>query len=779
MIDTLSTTPEVVKREPTIGTAPTAPAEGNGLLQNSPATNGERQAPNQILDLSRLTPSHLADLRRSGLSDDQIARCGFHSLQTAASVQQVLRWKRYTGELGDCLCIPFIDAKGKPSGYHRLKPDNPRKGKEAGKTIKYESPKGCSNRAYFPPGTLAAVKDPSAPLVITEGEKKAAKADQEGFACIGLVGVYGWQKKRTKDKDGKPQGERQLIDDLAAIAWQGRPMYLTYDSDAATNPGVRMAEWHLAEVLQRLGAVVRVIRLPGGDPAPDGTPGKVGLDDYLVARGPDAFRELLAAADEPTPPEKGLAPNEAVDDPHRLARLFIDQRCQHADGLTLRYWRESWHRWEGSAYREVSDAELRAELTQVVKAEMDRINLIAQELAESDGPPPTVRKITKGMMSNVELALASLTVLAGAAEPPVWWDGREWHRRNLIALSNGLLDLDALFAGKAEVLLTHTPRWFSSVCLPYPFDADADCPQWLALLQRNLEADKERIALLQEWFGYCQTPDTSRQKFMEFEGEGSNGKSVVCAALEAMLGRANCSHVPLEVFGERFQLTPAIGKLANIASEVGELDKAAEGFLKSFTSGDAMQFDRKHKPPVQAVPTARLVLATNNRPRFSDRSGGLWRRMILMPFRVTIAENDPGRIFGMDKPTWWEASGELPGVFNWALAGLDRLRRQDRFTKSKICEEALAEYRTENNPARLFLSETCGESPGDQTPCGELYQAYRKWCVSNGYSPLADRSFGKEVRRVFPKVERREIGGRGSRIYHYCGLRADLTEGSG
>ena len=414
-------------------------------------------------------------------------------------------------------------------------------------------------------------------------------------------------------------------------------------------------------------------------------------------------------------------------------------------------------------------------MTAAVKSEMDRLNLIAQELAaaENEKPPP-VRKINTALVTNVELALASVTVWPGAVEPPAWWDGGKLCRRNLIALSNGLLELDALFAGKAEVLLSHTPRWFSSVCLPYPFDADADCPHWLALLQRNLEADKDRIALLQEWFGYCLTPDTSRQKFMVFEGEGSNGKSVVCAVLEAMLGVENCSHVPLEVFGERFQLTPAIGKLANIASEVGELDKAAEGFLKSFTSGDPMQFDRKHKPPIQAVPTARLVLSTNNRPRFSDRSGGLWRRMILMPFRVAIAEDDPARVFGMDKVKWWEESGELPGVLNWALTGLDRLRQQDGFTKSQVCEQALAEYRFENNPARMFLAEKCREAPEQQSACGVLYQAYRNWCQSNGYSPLADRSFGKEVKRVFPKAERREIGSRGSREYVYCGLAADV-----
>jgi putative DNA primase/helicase len=343
--------------------------------------------------LARLTPQHLADLRASGLSDQQIAACRFHSLKSPALVQGVLRWKRYNGELGDCLCIPFMSAEGNPTGYARLKPDHPRKSKDDGKPIKYESPKGVANRAYFPPSTRATLKGSSIPMVLTEGEKKAAAADQHGFASIGLVGDWGWQKKRIKGKDGKSVGERELIDDLSAIPWQGRPVYLVFDSDAATNPNVRWAEWHLAEALARRGATVKVIRLPAGDPKPDRTLAKVGLDDFLLAHGPDAFRELLTSAVDPTPPEKGLTPNEAADDPHRLARLFIAERCQHADGLTLRFYREAWNRWAGSAWHVLPDEELRAELTVSAKAEMDRVNMIAQKLVD-DEKPPTVRKVT-------------------------------------------------------------------------------------------------------------------------------------------------------------------------------------------------------------------------------------------------------------------------------------------------------------------------------------------------------------------------------------------------
>src|SRR5262249_45356520 len=120
------------------------------------------------------------------------------------------------------------------------------------------------------PRTLAALKNAAAPLIFTEGEKKAAKSDQEGFPCIGLIGVSGWQKKRAKDKHGKPQGQRHLLDALAAIPWQGRLVYVCFDSDASTNPNVRKAEWHLAEALVLAGALVKIVRLLAGEPGSDG-----------------------------------------------------------------------------------------------------------------------------------------------------------------------------------------------------------------------------------------------------------------------------------------------------------------------------------------------------------------------------------------------------------------------------------------------------------------------------------------------------------------------------
>ena len=107
---------------------------------------------------------------------------------------------------------------------------------------------------------------------------------------------------------------------------------------------------------------------------------------------------------------------------------------------------------------------------------------------------------------------------------------------------------------------------------------------------------------MQEWVGYTLTPDTSQQKFLVAEGEGANGKTVFLETHTQLLGPENVSHVPLEMFGMRFQLTSTLGKLANICSEVGEIDRVAEGTLKQFTSRGSHAFRSKEPHAGRGIP---------------------------------------------------------------------------------------------------------------------------------------------------------------------------------
>ena len=120
-------------------------------------------------------------------------------------------------------------------------------------------------------------------LILSEGEKKAACATKNGFPCIGLGGVWSF---------GRGKGDRRLHLALAPHIKKGLAVYICYDSDAATNSLVMGAENCLARELSNAGAVVYVVRIP-----PDGDK-KVGLDDFIVKHGTEAFKELLKSTRE-------------------------------------------------------------------------------------------------------------------------------------------------------------------------------------------------------------------------------------------------------------------------------------------------------------------------------------------------------------------------------------------------------------------------------------------------------------------------------------------------
>jgi P4 family phage/plasmid primase-like protien len=503
-----------------------------------------------------------------------------------------------------------------------------------------------------------------------------------------------------------------------------------------------------------------------------------------------ALAELAAVIPQQPidPPEP--QPLEEADDPHRLARANIARYSDETNGGRIVYWREEWYTWKPArgCYRIIKEKEFQAKITASIKAEFNR--LWQEDTAryeektkqadydwDSDKGPPKARRVTRSLVANVLSATASLVCLPASIELMTWIGdpsnpapppARE--RRPYIAVSNGVIDLERLLADaeESECVLPLSPNWFSTVRLPYAFDPAAKCPKWEAFLERNLQLDPERIKIVQEWAGYCLTTDSGQQKFLALEGEGSNGKSVFCAGLTAMLGADNCSHLGLESFGPDFDKADMIGKLVNICADVGEVDKLAEGHLKSFTSGDVVHFKRKHISGISCIPTARLIISFNNRPRFSDRSFGIWRRMLLIPWLVEIGERD--RIPNMDKAWWWEKQGELPGMFNWALIGLSRLRAQGRFTDSAIGREALDDYRDESNPARAFLREHFQESETSSIRCSLVYHFYCKWCTQTGHKPFGDRVFGREIKRVFKKSERKRVRNGESLRWSYFNL---------
>lgn len=513
--------------------------------------------------------------------------------------------------------------------------------------------------------------------------------------------------------------------------------------------------------------------LPTGeaDEVPFEVPTDASIEGEAGANEPDEGPVEQFPTARAARPDLPATQTESDKDPDRLARVFLEPYS--VDGLyTLRFWRGRWYAWTKDAgrYVEVEREAFTARLWRTIKNEFDRIATEAFANANPDKPPPKTLEVTDSLLKNVTGAIKARTILEEKTNAPCWIEGSpqaDANRdpRDFIAMRNGLFDVRAWLSG-LPCLSRLTPRWFSVSRLPFDYDPVARSPLWERFLATNFQNDDERN-MLSEWFGYCLTPDMSQQKFLLLEGDGGNGKSVVCAALEAILGAENTSHVTLENFSGRFNLNQTLGKLANIVAEVGELEKANEAVLKSFVSGDVMTFDRKNQSLVDAPPTARLVFSTNNRPGFSDRSKGIWRRMLLLP--MTIAIQEDRKIQNMDKTWFW--TPHASAIFNWALGGLARLRSAGRFTEPATSAAALYDYRAEMNPAMRFLEEhfESSDSQDEWVQASEAYDYYVKWCKAQHIKHwLGSANFGREVHRQWKNVrnaQRRTSDGKKIRVY--------------
>ena len=146
------------------------------------------------------------------------------------------------------------------------------------------------------------------------------------------------------------------------------------------------------------------------------------------------------------------------------------------------------------------------------------------------------------------------------------------------------------------------------------------------------------------------------------------------AGLAGDAGADNVSHVPLEELESQFRLVQMAGKLANMAADMNYVGRVAEGRLKELVSGDAIQVNRKHREPITMVPTAKLVFSCNHLPQFADRSDGIWRRLIVIPFLRQFGDDDK------DLDRVRRLRDELPRIFNWCLRGTRRLDHQGDFT---------------------------------------------------------------------------------------------------
>lgn len=308
--------------------------------------------------------------------------------------------------------------------------------------------------------------------------------------------------------------------------------------------------------------------------------------------------------------------------------------------------------------------------------------------------------------------------------------------KSLICLSNGTLDTDTY------ELLEHSPVHRLMVKTNIDWIPDATCPRWLQFLDEVFQFDidkDQKIAFMQEWFGYCLVPDSSMHKFLWLVGAGGNGKSVVLKILASLVGEDNVSAANVERLDSAYVRAELVGKLVNVSAEMKAEATLADGYLKGIVGGDLIDAERKFEKPFKFTPYVRMMAATNHLPQLLDLSKGFFRRAIIISFNRDFE--------GANEDTQLEEKllAELPGILVWALPGLKRLRERGQFDIPQSSYAVLAKYRMESDPVALFVDEALDLSDTIRMSPGDIYAAYVAWAKINGYRQVHITNFGKRL----------------------------------
>jgi len=481
---------------------------------------------------------------------------------------------------------------------------------------------------------------------------------------------------------------------------------------------------------------------------------------------------VLTAADVPPPPpaRHQQLPRQAGDDEENSSPTFpadeLDPATECRDFLEtikedsvplLRFWRDGFVWWMGGRYVELKSSEIRAKLILCLNR--------------------CYSKLTTGIVGNVLDQLKAQALLDFSTDPPCWLatvPGCEgWNPRDVLAMQNGLIHLPSLAAGVRRVEPA-TPLFFSPVALDFRFSPNPSPPAtWLKFLAELWPDDSASVEALQEWFGYCLTPDTRQQKILMLVGPRRCGKGTIARVLQAVIGQANIAGPTLASLGTNFGLQPLLGKTLAIISDArmsGRTDQAVVvERLLSISGEDSLTVDRKHMPAVTGKLLTRLMVLTNELPRLSDSSGALSGRMVILRLFQSFFGRE-------DKDLTDKLLAELPGILWWAIEGWSRLRQRGRFVQPESGSELRLQMENIASPVGDFIRERCMEDPGFWVPSESLYGAWVRWCETKNYKPTSEPVFGRDLQAAVPSVirgqKRREDG---SRYYIYKGIELDVN----
>lgn len=446
--------------------------------------------------------------------------------------------------------------------------------------------------------------------------------------------------------------------------------------------------------------------------------------------------------------------------PSKSAALFREQRYPN-----LINQQDEWLNWDGSAYQSIEDATICARVSEFLKAcqTMKPVNGKLKAFP-FDTRKSDIAEVVAALKNDVHKPRDTMA-------PPCWLDGTPpaylaLNPRNLISFQNGLLDIET------RELYTATPFFFTRTALAIEYDELAPDPEmFLQFLGEAMKGRQPLVDLIQEMLGYMIATDTSMHKVFFLFGRPRSGKGTILRITTALVGVRNTCFPTIETLGAQFGMQGLIGKsvaqVTDMNTDDGKALRTTASRINGISGEDGVTVERKHISNWDGKLPTRFILAGNTLPNFGSHTNAMATRLLIVPFEVSFVGRE-------DRSLTDKLMTELPGILNWALDGLDRLRARGDFAEPEDSAKAKHRLIFKSDPVHGFIAECCTVKPGTGVDKADLYAAFQRYGADTGARSLPPlKDFTEKLQELFPGVSasKRYIGERNKQRPCYRGVR--------
>lgn len=268
---------------------------------------------------------------------------------------------------------------------------------------------------------------------------------------------------------------------------------------------------------------------------------------------------------------------------------------------------------------------------------------------------------------------------------------------------------------------------------PVKFDPTADCPLWKKCLRDWMVSDQAKVDYLQRQGGYVLTGCTNEETMPILWGAGRNGKTKFYATIYNILGdgeyakAANFDSFVVKKGDEGMpnDIAGWCGMRLIVAAEGEHSKRLAEAKLKLCIGRDPVVGEFKYQEEFSYVPTFKVWLITNPKPRIVGTGDAIWERIHFVAWKRFFREEE------RDQHLQEKLDAEASGILNWLIAGCLQWQEMGLALPESMREDT-RNYRHEQDVVGRFIDEE--GVLGEEFTSGKkiTYMYFKEWAEDAG-----------------------------------------------